>query len=152
MPIRTLLVALFLAATVLPATADYDAKLEAEEAAKIKAERDAEARRKAAADRQRAAAEQKGMRQTLGKEAEGKSDAEVKRLYEAKMKGYTDQAKKAQSGGGWAMTDSQRANAAAGDAQMKSMTGKSMADLEKMNEKELEAFGKQMEKQYGGGK
>ena len=35
------------------------------------------------------------------------------------------------------------------DAQMKSMTGKSVTDLEKMNDKELEAFTRDMEKKYG---
>lgn len=150
MQTRAILTALFLAFAACPAAADYDAKLEAQEAAKIRAEREAEARRKAAADRQVNAAQQKMMRETLGKEAQGKSDAEVKRLYDARMKGYTDQAKKAQAGGGWAVNDAQRGEMAKGDAQMKSMTGKSMKDLEKMNEKELEAFGRQMEKQYGG--
>ena len=83
--------------------------------------------------------------------AEGKSDAEVKRLYDARMKAYTNQAEKARSGGGWAVSDAQRADMARGDAQMKAMTGKSMKDLEKMNERELEAFGREMEKRHGAG-
>ena len=38
------------------------------------------------------------------------------------------------------------------NAQMKSMTGKSMQDIQKMTPAEQEAFAKQMEKQYGGAK
>jgi hypothetical protein len=90
------------------------------------------------------------MRGMLGKEAEGKSDAEVKRLYDAKMKAYTAQGAKAQAGGGWSLSDKQRADMDAGDAQMKAATGKSMKDLEKMNDRELEALGRDMEKRYGG--
>ena len=41
---------------------------------------------------------------------------------------------------------------AKGNAQMKSMTGKSMQDIQKMSPAEQEAFAKQMEKQYGGAK
>lgn len=152
MPFRTLAAAFLLIFAALPAAADWDARLEAEEAAKRRAEQREDAQRRAAADRQRAAAEQKMMRGSLGKEAQGKSDAEVKRLYDAKIQGYADQAKKARSGGGWSMTDAQRADMAKGDSQMKGMTGKSMKDLERMDERELEAFGRQMERQYGGAK
>lgn len=68
------------------AHADWDAKLEAEE----KAQRD----RSAAVERQRksesaallAAARSKAERADLGKDAEGKSNAEVHVLYEAKVK------------------------------------------------------------------
>jgi len=130
--------------------ADYDAKLEAEEAAKRKAEVAAEAKRKADAQKQVSAAEQKMMRGTLGKEAVGKSDAEVKKMYDAKMAGYQAEARKAQAGGapsGVPASDMARAN-----DQMKSMTGKSMQDIQKMSPAEQEAFAKQMEKQYGGAK
>jgi hypothetical protein len=144
----TLALAALLACTAVHA--DYDAKMEAQEAAQRKAEKAAEAKRKADAQRQMDAAQQKMMRGTLGKEAEGKSDAEVKKLYDAKMAGYVDQAKKAQAGGapaGVPASDVARAN-----AQMKSMTGKSMQDIQKMTPAEQEAFSRQMEKQYGGAK
>jgi hypothetical protein len=131
------------------AYADYDPKLEAQEKATRDAEARASAARKADADRQRIAAEQKAMRATLGKEAEGKSDAEVKALYGRKMDGYMDQAKKAQAGTSNAAPGSDQAKA---EAQMKGMTGKSMADIQKMSPAEQEAFAKQMEKQYGGAK
>jgi hypothetical protein len=38
------------------------------------------------------------------------------------------------------------------NANMKGMTGKSMAEIQKMSPAEQEAFSKQMEKQYGGAK
>jgi hypothetical protein len=132
------------------AYADYDAKLEAQEAAQRRAAAAADAKSKAETKKRVDAAEQKMMRGTLGKEAVGKSDAEVKKLYDAKMAALVDQAKKAQAGGapaGVPASDVARAN-----AQMKSMTGKSMQDIQKMTPAEQEAFSRQMEKQYGGGK
>jgi hypothetical protein len=144
----TLAIALLLACTAVHA--DYDAKMEAQEAAQRKAAAAAEARKKAEHQKQIDAANQKGMRATLGKEAEGKSDAEVKKLYDAKMAGYQADAKKVQSGA--APTGVPASDMAKGDAQMKSMTGKSMQDIQKMSPAEQEAFSKQMEKQYGGGK
>jgi len=130
--------------------ADYDAKMEAQEAAQRKAAAAAEAKKKAEAKKQMDAAEQKMMRGTLGKEADGKSDAQVKKLYDAKMAGYQDQAKKAKAGiapAGVPQSDMDKAN-----MQMKSMTGKSMQDMQKMTPAEQEAFSRQMEKQYGGAK
>jgi len=144
----TLAIAALLACTAVHA--DYDAKMEAQEAAQRKAAAAAEAKRKADAQKQMDAAQQKMMRGTLGKEAEGKSDAEVKRIYDAKMAGYQAEAKKVQGGGtptGVPASDMARSN-----AQMKSMTGKSMQDIQKMTPAEQEAFARQMEKQYGGAK
>ena len=143
----TLAVAALLACTGVHA--DYDAKMEAQEAAQRKAAAAAEARKKAEAKKQMDTAEQKMMRGTLGKEAEGKSDAEVKKLYDAKMAGYQDQGRKAQAGAAPAGVPA--SDMARGNAQMKSMTGKSMQDIQKMTPAEQEAFAKQMEKQYGGG-
>ena len=144
----TLAVVALLACTAVHA--DYDAKMEAQEAAQRKAAAAAEAKKKAEAKKQMDAAEQKMMRGTLGKEAEGKSDAQVKKLYDAKMAGYQDQAKKAKAGiapAGVPQSDMDKAN-----MQMKSMTGKSMQDMQKMTPAEQEAFSRQMEKQYGGAK
>jgi hypothetical protein len=144
----TLAVALLLACTAVHA--DYDAKMEAQEAAQRKAAAAAEAKKKAEAKKQYDDAQMKGMRGALGKEAEGKSDAEVKKLYDAKIAGYKADAKKVQAGAaptGMSASDMDKSN-----AQMKSMTGKSMQDIQKMTPAEQEAFAKQMEKQYGGAK
>ena len=144
----TLAVVALLACTAVHA--DYDAKMEAQEAAQRKAAAAAEAKKKAEAKKQYDDAQMKGMRGALGKEADGKSDAEVKKLYDAKMTGYQDQAKKAKAGiapAGVPQSDMDKAN-----MQMKSMTGKSMQDMQKMTPAEQEAFSRQMEKQYGGAK
>ena len=144
---RTMVIAALLVALAGPALADYDPKLEAQEAAQRKAEAAAAAKRKADFEKQKSAAEAKGMRGQLGKEAEGKSDAEVKRIYDAKVNAQLDMAKKAQAGGAAPGSDM-----AKGDAQVKAMTGKSMQDIQKMTPAEQEAFARQMEKQYGGAK
>jgi len=128
--------------------ADYDAKMEAQEVAQRKAAAAAAARKKAETQQRIDAMNQKGMRDALGKEAEGKSDAEVKKIYDAKIAGYKAEAKKVQEGGtptGVPASDMAKAN-----SQMKSMTGKSMQDIQKMSPAEQEAFARQMEKQYGG--
>ena len=80
---RTLVIAALLMALAGPALADYDPKMEAQEAAQRKAEAAAAARRKADFEKQKSALEAKSMRQQLGKEAEGKSDAEVRKIYDA---------------------------------------------------------------------
>jgi hypothetical protein len=144
----TLALAALLACTAVHA--DYDAKMEAQEAAQRKAAAADKAKQDAALKAQKAATEQKMMRGTLGKEAEGKSDAQVKALYDKKMGGYMDDAKKAQAGvapTGVRQSDMDKANAS-----MKGMTGKSTADIQKMTPAEQEAFARQMEKQYGGAK
>ena len=144
---RTLVIAALLAALAGPALADYDPKMEAEEAAQRKAAAAASAKKKADFEKQKSALEAKSMRQQLGKEAEGKSDAEVRKIYDAKVNTQLDMVKKAQSGGAAPGSDM-----AKGDAQVKAMTGKSSQEIQKMTPAEQEAFAKQMEKQYGGAK
>jgi hypothetical protein len=132
------------------AYADYDPKAEAQEKAQREAAARASAARKADMERQKAATDQKVMRGTLGKEAEGKSDAEVKVLYDRKMAGYQSDAKKAQAG--VAPTGVRQSDMDQLNASTKGMTGKSMQDIQKMSPAEQAAFSKQMEKQYGGAK
>ena len=144
---RTLVIATLLVMLAGPALADWDPKLEAQEAAQRKAEAAAAAKRKADADRQRSAAEAKMMRGHLGKEADGKSDAEVRKIYNAKMNAQLEMAKQVQSG-----SHAPGSDMAKSDAQVKAMTGKSMQDIQRMTPAEQEAFARQMEKQYGGAK
>ncbi|WP_212758290.1 hypothetical protein [Usitatibacter palustris] len=144
---RSFVITALLVALAGPALADYDAKMEAEEARQRKAAAAAEAKRKADYEKQRSAIEAKGMRKELGKEAEGKSDAEVKQIYNAKVKAQVDMAKQVQSGSAPPGSD-----AAKSDAQVKAMTGKSTKELQNMTPAEQAAFAKQMEKQYGGAK
>jgi len=125
------------------AWADYDPALEAQE----KAQRDAA--QKAARENQQkvqklkddAAAQYNkeqmaAKRKALGAAAQGKSDAEVDKLYAAKIKSDTDAANRALSSG------------QAADA-LKQSTGKSMKEIQNMSPAELEAMGKELEKKYG---
>ena len=141
------MIAALLVALAGPALADYDPKMEAEEAAQRKAAAAASAKKKADFEKQKSALEAKSMRQQLGKEAEGKSDAEVRKIYDAKVNAQLDAVKKAQAGGAAPGSDM-----AKGDAQVKAMTGKSTQELQNMSPAEQAAFAKQMEKQYGGAK
>lgn len=134
------------------AYADWDPALEAREAAKRKAEQQESARKQAEAGRMRDAANQKAMRGMLGKEAEGKTDAEVAKLYQQRMAGYQKQAAAASASAPGVAAQMKKADAETRpqrDAQMKSMTGKSVSELEKMSDKELENFARDMEKKFG---
>jgi len=125
------------------AWADYDPALEAQE----KAQRDA-AQKAARENQQRvqklkddAAAQYNkeqmaAKRKTLGAAAQGKSDAEVDKLYAAKIKSDTDAANRALSSG-------------QGAAALKQSTGKSMQEIQNMSPAELETMGKELEKKYG---
>ena len=93
---KRLALAAALLACATAALADYDPKLEAQEAAQRKAAAAEKAKRDAEVKKTKGDAEQKMMRGMLGKEAEGKSDAEVKVLYDAKMGAYMKQAKDAE--------------------------------------------------------
>ncbi len=132
--------------------ADWDAALEAREAAERKTEQQRAARQKAEHDKMIRDASAKFHREALGKEAIGKSDAEVERIYKKRESDAVKLAA-AVSKSGYAMSSQMPqldANTRSqGDAQMKGMTGKSMTDLSKMNEKELEVFAREMEKKYG---
>ena len=125
------------------AWADYDPALEAQE----KAQRDAA--QKAARENQQKMQKMKddaaaqynkeqmaSKRKALGAAATGKSDAEVDKLYAAKIKSDTDAANRALSSG------------QAADA-LKQSTGKSMKEMQNMSSAELDAMAKDLEKKYG---
>ena len=142
MQLRASLVALAILASTA-AWADYDPALEAQE----KAQRDA-AQKAARENQQRvqklkddAAAQYNkeqmaAKRKTLGAAAQGKSDAEVDKLYAAKIKSDKDAANRALSSG-------------QGAAALKQSTGKSMQEIQNMSPAELETMGKELEKKYG---
>ena len=153
----------------LPVHADWDAAGEAREAAAAKAEADRQAavnkKNTAAAAREtlqkdgidttgksddaviemmdarmrqnKAAVDQaqansiSDMRKTLGTAADGKSDAEVTVMYAAH---YQQQ------------MESHRSQ---GDAQLQSVTGKTMQEMENMSEEELDKMADELEKKYG---
>lgn len=135
-----------------PAYADWDPALEAREAAERKAGQQRAARQKAEHDKMIRDASAKAYRDALGKEAVGKSDAEVVRMYKQREADAVKQAAIGSKSGYATSAQSPKLDAntrVQHDAQMKSMTGKSVSDLEKMNDKELEAFASAMEKKYG---
>src|SRR5215470_19245299 len=69
-------------------------------------------------------------RKALGTAADGKSDAEVNRLYDAKLKKDSESAKSSAAATRNTMSQGQ------GDAALRNVTGKSMKDLEKMSDAE----------------
>jgi hypothetical protein len=80
------------------------------------------------------------VRGQLGKAAEGKSDAEVVRMYEAKVK-QGDKTK-----------IDEPAIRVKGDSQARQVTGKSMQDLQNMSDADLDKAEAALMKQYGGKK
>lgn len=132
------------------AWADYDPALEAQE----KAQRDAA--QKAAREDQRKIQKMKDdaaaqynkeqiaeKRKTLGAAAQGKSDADVDKLYAARIKSDTDAANRAADNAKRALSSGQGADA------VKQTTGKSMKEMQNMSSAELDALAKEMEKKYG---
>ncbi|MEQ1516558.1 MAG: hypothetical protein ABL931_08735 [Usitatibacteraceae bacterium] len=130
--------------------ADYDAALEAREAAQRKAEQQKAAAQKAKTDKMLSDANMQMMREQLGKEAVGKSDAEVKTLHKARMAAYQKEGQAAIASGKAMEREVRDNDARAGrDSQVKSVTGKSIAELEKMSDKDLDALSREMERKYG---
>jgi hypothetical protein len=150
--VRRMLLALsLLSALAAPALADYDPELERQEAAQREAEQQEQARRNAEAKRIRGDAELRMMRELLGAEAAGKSDAEVRRLYEAKVKANEEAARAAAANAPTAAeAEKMERDAQAGTATVEEMTGKSIEELQNMSDEEAEALERELEKKYGG--
>jgi hypothetical protein len=136
---RIALIACLAGMLAAPAYADYDAALEAREAAQRKAEQQEAARRKAEVKRQQDDRMKQYQREVVGAEGKGKSDAEVKRLYDQKMAGFNQQA---------AEYDRASRAGAKGDSS-RAVTGKSTSELENMSNKDAQALAIEMQKKYG---
>lgn len=137
-----------------PAAADYDAALEQREAERREAERQAAARRDAEMRAKKDAAELRSMRAFLGAEAEGKSDAEVRRLYAARTEARQREAEAAAAAAPGMAAEAQRRERetrAERDAAVKELTGKSLEELEGMSDAEADALARELEKKYGSG-
>jgi len=145
----------------LNAAADWDPALEAEEAAKRAAgQRAAEMQRQKAEEmKQQALAKAHATkiadyRKQLGAEADGRSDAEVERLYQAKVQSKAKEVASVLAEAERAManapkTPAQKVDMKELEADTKAATGKSFSDLSKMSDAELEALSKEMEEKYG---
>jgi len=145
-----LMLSLFLGVSYV--SADYDPALEAQEAAARAAAERADQERKAEADRVMAQARAKqdaavmqDKRKHLGNAAAGKSDAEVNRLYDEKVKADTAAAETAARDAQAKMSDP------GANAQMKAATGKSMQEIMNMSPEEQEAWAAEMEEKMGAG-
>jgi len=132
--------------------ADYDPVLEAQEAAERQARAAADAKRQAEASAQMAAAKDKAYRQALGAEAKGLSGADLERAYNAKMARDQKAMMEKQAEAMKMFQQGQQQYAGSKektDAAMKQAFGKSVGELQNMSDEELEAFSKQLEKQFG---
>ncbi|MBL0141507.1 MAG: hypothetical protein IPP91_05435 [Betaproteobacteria bacterium] len=122
-----------------PAFADYDAALEAREAAQRKAEQQEAARKKAEIKRQQDDRMKQYQREAVGAEGKGKSDAEVKAIYDKKMAAINKQAAEyTRASRGSAKADPTRA-----------ATGKSTSELQNMSNEDAQALAIEMQKKYG---
>ncbi len=123
------LVAFLAGMVAVPAWADYDAAMEAREAAQRKAEQQQAARKKAETEKMKADANMKYQRDVVGAGAKGKSDAEVTALYNKKMADINKQA---------------------ADGQKLYSSGKfSEQSMKNMTNEEAQALAREMQKQYG---
>ena len=149
---KAILYALFAGLLSLSVHADYDPVVEAREAAERKAEQQRAAKQKAEHEKLMRDTSAKVYRQALGKEAVGKSDAEVERTYKQRQNAAVQQAKAVEaamkSSGRQTKKSGDSTGIAEGDVAMKALYGKSVSDIGNMSEKEREAFMKAMEKQY----
>ena len=148
---RSLAVLALIVAFAAPAFADYDAEMERREAAEREAERKEQEKRDAEAAATRNATELHAMREFLGAEVVGKSDAEVRRLYDARVAAYQKQGEAAAAA---APTQAEaekreRDTRAEREDAVKQMTGKSLEELENMSDEEAEALQRELEKKYG---
>ncbi len=132
-----------------PAVADYDAAMEAREQAQREAARKAAAQKQREVDQQRAAAKAKQdsmmlaeKRKALGPAANGKADAEIDQLYDAKVKRDTAAAQSAMQSAQSKMGDKQLNDAT------KQVTGKSIQEMQNMSDAELEKLSRDLEKKY----
>ncbi len=144
------LLVLILMLSASPAFADWDAEGEARE----QAERDAQERARQEAERENKKNQDEARakygrevlnskREALGAAANGKTDAEISALYDAKIKADTEQGMRAYQQGREALSHGAGADA------VKNVTGKTLQELENMTDEEAEALSRELEKKYG---
>ncbi|MCY7389333.1 MAG: hypothetical protein LH481_14975 [Burkholderiales bacterium] len=153
---KTLLLAIFVGLFSIGVHADYD-PLDDPNSPQFKkaaaAEQARAAKKKAETDEKIRVARVQALRNDMGKDAIGKSDAEVEAIYNA---GIND-AKRIAAGVNAASAGTARQTKKSGaseqqqaEAMMKALTGSNSADVANMSPKERDAFAKEMEKKYGG--
>ncbi|MDD2770230.1 MAG: hypothetical protein PHT19_16010 [Methylococcus sp.] len=146
------ILALVFSATLIAAkaSADWDPELEArEEAERVAAQRAEQEKQQQIhklIDEANAKANKSvvdARRKSLGAAANGKSDTEVNRLYEAKTKRAMEDAARASQQLRDSLSQGQ------GAAALKQATGKSLKELDNMSNEEAEALIQNLEKKYG---
>lgn len=149
---KLILMAIFAGLLSTSALADWDAAGEAREAAQRKAEQQRVTKQKAEHEKMMRAESAKVYRQALGKEAIGKSDAEVERIYKKRQSDVVKQAASVDAALGTANRKGKKgaplSDAEQADAAMKALHGKSVGDIGNMSQKERDALFKDMEKKH----
>lgn len=149
---KPILFAIVAATLSLSAHADWDPVRDAQDTAAAKARQERSVREKAENDKKVREATQKHQRAYLGKDAIGKSDAEVTRIYDQRQSDVLKQTAAIEAAVKASERQPKQRNASAGmeqaDAAMKAMYGKSVNDIGNMSEKEREAFFRDLEKKY----
>jgi hypothetical protein len=150
--IKIVIVALISLLAWTQVLADWDARLEAEEAAKRQRAAAVERQRQAEARAAKDAAMVQAARRGLGKAADGKTDAQALALYDAKTKRDQAAAMKAMAAAP-AEIDRIRTLEAGTRGQrddlMKKNYGKSVTQLQGMSDAELDKFAREVEKKHG---
>jgi len=151
---KRLLLSIFLSLPILNSIchADYDAALEAREDAKRQAAQAEAAKQKARTDAMVQAAQAKAEREYIGTAANGKSDAEVHRLYSAKVQADQSQAISLAQNAKQLQASNQRKideTKLQREEGVKNITGKSLDEISHMSDAELDAMANQLEKKYG---
>ena len=133
--------------------ADYDAAMEARETAQRQAAQAEAAKQKAKADAMGRAAQLKAERAYIGAAAAGKTDAEVHQLYAAKVKvdqvraiNMAQNAKQLQAENLKIAEDTKQQR----EAGVKNITGRSLDEISRMSDSELDAMANELQKKYGG--
>ena len=111
------------------------------------------AKKKAVTDQKIRSARVEALRKDMGKDAVGKSDAEVDRIYQSRMDDAKRQANAVNAKTAGIARQSKASGASErqqAEALMKALTGSSSGDVANMSPREHEAFTREMEKKYGG--
>ena len=111
------------------------------------------AKKKADTDRKLRDARVQALRKDMGKDAIGKSDAEVEAIYNAGIHDAKRQAAAVTAATAGTARQTKKSGASEqqqAEALMKALTGSGSADVANMSPKERDAFTKEMEKKYGG--
>lgn len=134
------------------AFADYDAAGEAKADAARAAAKVEQAKRESQMNSIKHDAEMKAQRGFLGADSVGKSDADVQRLYNARIQGFQANAMKMANENQATTKKLMKQEAdtrGQRDEAMKAMTGKSINEISNMSEADLDKLANDLEKKYG---